>query len=193
MRSRGRVNRLRLGPVVGHTDDASTRVWIQVVDDPARYALRVEGAGIFPFQSTEGGVLEFRTAIAVAAGPPPGVAVSLQRPPPRTPHARRQRLVPHDAAARLDGEHPLLPDLVQRDRQGSRFVAAVLRVRRPVAAELRPDDGRPALHGRGQARHVRRRARLVAGAAAQGDGREVPPQLVARPGQPGARECAHAT
>ena len=68
MRSRGRVNRLRLGPVVGHTDDASSRVWIQVVDDPARYALRVEGAGIFPFQSTEGGVLEFRTAIAVAAG-----------------------------------------------------------------------------------------------------------------------------
>jgi hypothetical protein len=68
VRSRRRVNRLRLGPVVGHTDDASARVWIQVVDDPARYALRVEGAGIFPFQSTEGGVLEFRTAIAVAGG-----------------------------------------------------------------------------------------------------------------------------
>ena len=32
---------------------------------------------------------------------------------------------------------------------------------------------------------------FIAGAAARGDGREVPPQLVARPGQPGARECAH--
>jgi PhoD-like phosphatase len=68
VRSRRPVNRLRLGPVVGHTDEASARVWIQVVDDPSRYALRVEGAGIFPFQSTEGGVLEFRTATAVAAG-----------------------------------------------------------------------------------------------------------------------------
>lgn len=68
MRSRRPVNRLRLGPVVGHTDDASARVWIQVFDDPSRYALRVEGVGIFPFQSTEGGVLEFRTAIAIAAG-----------------------------------------------------------------------------------------------------------------------------
>jgi PhoD-like phosphatase len=68
VRSRRPVNRLRLGPVVGHTDEASARVWIQVLDDPSRYALRVEGAGIFPFQSTEGGVLEFRTAIAVAAG-----------------------------------------------------------------------------------------------------------------------------
>lgn len=68
MRTRRPVKRLRLGPVVGHTDDASARVWIQVVDDPSRYALRVEGAGIFPFQSTEGGVLEFRTATAVATG-----------------------------------------------------------------------------------------------------------------------------
>jgi hypothetical protein len=68
MRTRRPPNRLRLGPVVGHTDDASTRIWIQVVDDPSRYALRVEGAGIFPFQSTEGGVLEFRTATAVATG-----------------------------------------------------------------------------------------------------------------------------
>jgi hypothetical protein len=68
VRTRRPPNRLRLGPVVGHTDDASTRIWIQVVDDPSRYALRVEGAGIFPFQSTEGGVLEFRTATAVATG-----------------------------------------------------------------------------------------------------------------------------
>jgi hypothetical protein len=63
-----RIQRLRLGPVVGHTDDASSRVWIQVVDDPRNYALRVEGAGVFPFLSTEGGVLEFRTGIALATG-----------------------------------------------------------------------------------------------------------------------------
>lgn len=68
MPRRRAVNRLRLGPVVGHTDDASSRVWIQVPDNPADYVLRVQGAGIFPFSSTEGGVLEFRTAIAVAVG-----------------------------------------------------------------------------------------------------------------------------
>lgn len=63
-----RARRLRLGPVVGHTDDVSSRVWIQVVDDPRIYALRVDGAGVFPFQSTEGGVLEFRTGLAFATG-----------------------------------------------------------------------------------------------------------------------------
>jgi len=63
-----RVRRLRLGPVVGHTDDASSRVWIQAVDDPRLYALRVDGVGAFPFESTEGGVLEFRTGLAFATG-----------------------------------------------------------------------------------------------------------------------------
>ena len=29
------ARRLQLGPVVGHTDDTSTRIWIQVADDPA--------------------------------------------------------------------------------------------------------------------------------------------------------------
>ena len=43
--------RLQLGPVVGHTDDTSTRIWIQVSDDPARYRLRVEGVGLFEFKS----------------------------------------------------------------------------------------------------------------------------------------------
>jgi hypothetical protein len=65
---RRQIDRLRLGPVVGHTDAATARVWIQVFDDPSAYALRVAGVGLFPFVSTEGGVLEFRTAIAVAAG-----------------------------------------------------------------------------------------------------------------------------
>ena len=70
MASRRRINRLRLGPIVGHTDDTSTRVWIRVFDDPGRYALRIQGAGIVPFESTETpqAVLEFGTAIAIARG-----------------------------------------------------------------------------------------------------------------------------
>lgn len=62
--------RLQLGPVVGHTDDGSARIWIQVraLDDPAQYALRIEGVGLFPFFSTEFGAVEFGTAIATAVG-----------------------------------------------------------------------------------------------------------------------------
>ena len=67
---RRRVNRLRLGPVVGHTDDVSTRIWIRVFDDPSLYSLRLQGFGVVPFVSTEAaqGFLEFRTAIATARG-----------------------------------------------------------------------------------------------------------------------------
>jgi len=68
MASRRGVRRLQLGPIVGHTDDTSTRIWIQVADDPARYKLRVEGVGLFDFDSTEGGAVEFGTAIARVAG-----------------------------------------------------------------------------------------------------------------------------
>jgi hypothetical protein len=60
--------RLQLGPIVGHTDDTSTRIWIQVPDDPARYRLRVEDVGLFAFQSTEFGGIEFGTAIARVGG-----------------------------------------------------------------------------------------------------------------------------
>jgi hypothetical protein len=60
-------NRLLLGPIVGHTDHESTRIWIRVPDDPANYALRVTGRGVFPFKSTEV-IREFGTAIAIAAG-----------------------------------------------------------------------------------------------------------------------------
>jgi hypothetical protein len=67
-RSRRAINRLQLGPVVGHTDEVSARVWIQAFDDPARYSLRVQGAGFYPFVSTEGGRLEFNTGIAAAVG-----------------------------------------------------------------------------------------------------------------------------
>ncbi|WLB86875.1 alkaline phosphatase D family protein [Bradyrhizobium japonicum] len=69
MPSRPSVTRIVLGPIVGHTDHQSSRVWIQVADDPALYRLRVYGVGLFPFISTElGGPLEFRTAIAEARG-----------------------------------------------------------------------------------------------------------------------------
>lgn len=71
MSSRRVVNRLQLGPIVGHTDENSSRIWIQVFDDPGKYHLRVKGIGLFPFKSTEaplGLALEFRTAIAVAEG-----------------------------------------------------------------------------------------------------------------------------
>jgi hypothetical protein len=68
MRPRRALNRLRLGPVVGHTDDSSAKVWIQVFDDPADYKLRVAGAGSFDFISTEPAGLEFGTTIARAVG-----------------------------------------------------------------------------------------------------------------------------
>jgi hypothetical protein len=73
MASRRGPRHLQLGPVVGHTDDSSTRIWIQVGDDPARYALRVEGVGLFPFESTEYGAVEFGTAIARVSGLQPDV------------------------------------------------------------------------------------------------------------------------
>ena len=63
------VSRIALGPIVGHTDHQSSRVWIQVEDDPAFYRLRVYGVGLFQFASTEApGRLEFRTAIAEVSG-----------------------------------------------------------------------------------------------------------------------------
>ena len=61
-------SRLILGPIVGHTDDTSTRIWIQAGANPADYALRIPGRGQFPFVSTEGPEPEFGTAIAVADG-----------------------------------------------------------------------------------------------------------------------------
>ena len=67
-RPRGR-RRLVLGPVLGHTDHRSTRIWIQVPDDPRDYAVRVEGFGLVPFESTEpAGAIEFGTAIANVRG-----------------------------------------------------------------------------------------------------------------------------
>src|SRR4051794_315364 len=66
MRPRKALNRLRLGPVVGHTDDTTAKVWIQVGSDPSDYKLRVAGASSFDFFSTEPAGIEFGTAIARA-------------------------------------------------------------------------------------------------------------------------------
>lgn len=64
MLERRPLNRLQLGPIVGHTDHQSTRIWIRVFDDPSLYGLRIQGAGVFPFQQTTSP--EFGTAIAIA-------------------------------------------------------------------------------------------------------------------------------
>jgi len=60
--------RLILGPIVGHTDDSSARIWIQAGAGAEEYALRVPNRGLFPFVSTEGDSPEFGTAIAVVDG-----------------------------------------------------------------------------------------------------------------------------
>ncbi|HEX7787264.1 MAG TPA: hypothetical protein VF653_13680, partial [Methylomirabilota bacterium] len=62
-----RGSRLTLGPIVGHTDHSSTRIWIQGDAAAEEYTLRVPGRGVFPFVSTESSP-EFGTAIAVADG-----------------------------------------------------------------------------------------------------------------------------
>ena len=59
-RRRQVFNRLALGPIVGHTDETSTRIWIQVFDEPENYQLRVYDR-------------EFLTAIATATGLLPDV------------------------------------------------------------------------------------------------------------------------
>ncbi|HEX8150570.1 MAG TPA: alkaline phosphatase D family protein [Pyrinomonadaceae bacterium] len=64
----GPIHRLTLGPIVGHTDHQSTRIWIRVRDDVSRYVLRVQKRGLFNFESTEVGEPEFGTAVAVADG-----------------------------------------------------------------------------------------------------------------------------
>lgn len=69
MRPRNRrINRLQLGPIVGHTDHGASCVWIRVYDNPDDYTLRIKGHGLAPFVSTEGGQLEFRTAVAQLTG-----------------------------------------------------------------------------------------------------------------------------
>src|SRR5438445_13320357 len=62
------MSRLLLGPIVGHTDHASTIIWIRVHDDPSNYDLRVHGRGVFPFVGTETNSPAYGTALALADG-----------------------------------------------------------------------------------------------------------------------------
>ena len=55
-----------LGPIVGHTTDTTTRIWIAADGGP--HCLEVDGGPTVPFRSTETGVPEFGTAIADATG-----------------------------------------------------------------------------------------------------------------------------
>ena len=55
-----------LGPILGHTTDTTTRIWIAADGGPHR--LEVEGGSTVPFRPTEAGVPEFGTAIADATG-----------------------------------------------------------------------------------------------------------------------------
>ena len=63
MRTQQPPRRLQLGPIVGHTDDSSSRIWIRSFDVPQSYTLRVAGHGTFPFVCTSS---EFGTAVALA-------------------------------------------------------------------------------------------------------------------------------
>ncbi len=55
-----------LGPIVGHTTDTTTRIWIAADGGP--YRLELEGGVTVPFRSTEAGAIEFGTAIADVTG-----------------------------------------------------------------------------------------------------------------------------
>jgi PhoD-like phosphatase len=56
-----------LGPIVGHTDEDSTRIWVRVIGNIENFSLRVKGKGTFEFTSTES-TPEFGTAIAIVDG-----------------------------------------------------------------------------------------------------------------------------
>ena len=82
--NKGPIHRLLLGPIVGHTDYKSARIWIRVHDVlalfavPTAYTLRIVDHGVFPFKSTEDGTPEFGTAIAQVDGLRPDWAYRYQ-------------------------------------------------------------------------------------------------------------------
>jgi PhoD-like phosphatase len=57
---------LSIGPVVGHTDDSSTRIWIYADTDPAEFVLRIGGRST-PFVRTDT-TLRVDTGLAIAHG-----------------------------------------------------------------------------------------------------------------------------
>lgn len=62
------MSRLLLGPIVGHTDHESTRIWIRLKGNVSEYTLRIRGRGTFPFKNTESGEILLGTAIAEVHG-----------------------------------------------------------------------------------------------------------------------------
>lgn len=59
---------LVIGPIVGHTDSASSRIWIHVEGSLDGWQLNVAGVGIRRFVPTDAASNEFGTAIAIADG-----------------------------------------------------------------------------------------------------------------------------
>lgn len=81
---------LILGPIIGHTTDTATRVWVQVDDDPSDWVLHLGGAEDAPFRPTEDGPGEFGTAIAAVEGLTPDTRhdYEIRRRGEAEPHAR---------------------------------------------------------------------------------------------------------
>ena len=126
-RPRRTINRLQLGPIVGHTDATSTRIWIQAFDDPGFYALRIPGAGLFEFKPTENNALEFRTGIAIAQGLRPDRIYSYDvlRRGRRIPRSRgRFRTMP-DPASMSDIQFVAISCNSLKDGVWERFAAFV--------------------------------------------------------------------
>ena len=102
------------------------------------------------------------------------------------------RHVSNDAGSRFDGKPVGGRDLLQHHGI-PRPVAALRPVRRAGQASLRADGRRPALRGRGSARHLPRSSRIQAGRPATRARRKIPPQLDtrARPQGDGERSGLH--
>jgi hypothetical protein len=66
---------LLLGPIVGHTDTTTSRIWVRVQDEPRSWRLEVDGHS-FEFVATDSVANEFGTAIAVARGLAPDTPYS---------------------------------------------------------------------------------------------------------------------
>jgi phosphodiesterase/alkaline phosphatase D-like protein len=60
-------HRLVLGPIVGHTDEESTRIWVDVEGNIQYFRVRVKGKGLFEVKSTES-EREFGTGVAIVHG-----------------------------------------------------------------------------------------------------------------------------
>jgi hypothetical protein len=59
------AHRLILGPIVGHTEEERTKIWINVKGNIKYFSVRVKGKGHFEVKSTES---EFGTWVAIIDG-----------------------------------------------------------------------------------------------------------------------------